>query len=272
MRLRSCPQSQQMRHHSDPHSRVTRGGLIWTTLFLGVLSFPHTLHGQYRKWSVEAALGYNQLNLDAVDEKNQSDVEGWAKQGLLLGQLGSVKRSPFYSVGVSYRYDRDFGVSLTGSYWTKTVSSSYNGPDASLQLERGVGSTDVALGISYFPSARPFFLEWYVQTNLGVSFARATAKAIGSLMVKSGSVLVPVTFIDTDGSYTKSKASVGVLIGADMPLIGGLSLKTEAGYRFAQFGTMDGDVTQMGQKSVQTSTIEFDFSGFQVSAGLRFQI
>jgi hypothetical protein len=261
-----------MRHHSDMHSRSARGCLIWTILFLGVLSFPHTLHAQYRKWSVGAAFGYNQLNLNSVDEKNQSDVAGWARQGLFLGQLGSVKRSPFYSLGVSYRYDRDLGVSLTGSYWTKTVSSSYNGPDASLQLERGVGSTDIMLGISYYPSVRPFFLEWYVQTNLGVSLARATAKAVGSQMIKTGPVLIPVTFVDTDGTYTKSKISVGILVGADIPLIGGLSLMTEAGYRFAQFGTMDGDVTQMGVQSVQTSTIEFDYSGFQVSAGLRFQL
>jgi hypothetical protein len=261
-----------MRHLSDTRPRGARGSLIWTILFLGVISYPHTLHGQYRKWSVGASVGYNLLNLDAVDEKNQSDVQGWSRQGLLVGQLGSVKHSPFYSVCVSYRYDREFGVSLAGSYWTKTVSSSYNGPDASLQLERGVGSTDFVVGISYYPSARPVFLEWYVQTNLGVSLARATAKAVGTQMVKSGSVLIPVTFVDTDGTYKKSKAIVGVLVGADMPLIGALSLKTEAGYRFAQFGTMDGDVTQMGQHSVQTSTIEFDYSGFQVGAGFRFHL
>lgn len=254
------------------HSRSARGGLIWTILILGVLSFPHPLHGQYRKWSVGASLGYNQLNLDAVDDKNQRDVVGWSGEGLLLGQFSSVKRSPFYSANVGYRYDREFGVSLTGSYWTKTVSSSYNGPDATLQLDRGVGSTDVMLGISYYPSARPFFFEWYVQTSLGLSIAHATARTFGTLMAKNGPVLVPVTFVDSDGTYTKSKASVGILVGADAPLTGNLFLKAEVGYRLAQFGAIDGDVTQMGVHSVQTSTIEFDYSGFQLSAGLRFQL
>jgi hypothetical protein len=260
-----------MRRHSDIHSRALRGSLIWTIFILGVLSSPYTLNGQYQKWSVGAALGYNQLSLGAVDEKNQSDVDGWARQRLFLGQFESVKRSPFYSAEVSYRYDREFGVSVSGSYWTKTVSSSYNGPDASLQLERGVGCTDIMLGISYYPSARPFFLEWYVQTSLGISFARATAKTFGSQMVKTGPELIPVTFIDSYGSYKKSKAAVGLLVGADIPLIAGLSLKTGAGYRLAQLGTMDGDVTQMGVQSMQTSTIEFDYSGFQVSAGFRWQ-
>jgi hypothetical protein len=260
-----------MRHLSDTHSRPVRGRLIWTVFILGVVAYPQTLHGQYRKWSVSAAIGYNQLNLDAVDQKNQADVDGWARQGLFLEQLGSVKHSPFYSLGVSYRYDRDFGFSLSGSYWFKTVSSSYNGADATLQLERGVGSTDILLGISYYPSTRPRILEWYIQTNLGLSMARATAKAIGTQMVKSGPVMLPTTFVDTDGTYSKSKATVGILAGADMPLIGGFSLKAEAGYRLAPFGTMDGNVTQLGVHSVQTSTIEFDYSGIQVSAGLRFQ-
>jgi hypothetical protein len=261
-----------MKLPSDMHFRALDSKLIRTILVLGVLSSPHTLYGQYRKFSISAAAGYNLLNLGAVEEKNQSDVAGWAKQGLLLGQFESVKRSPVYSATVSYRLDRELGVSLTGSYWTKTVSASYDGPDASLQLERGVGSTDVVLGISYYPPVRPFFLDWYVQSTVGVSFGRATAKAVGSLMVKDGSVLIPVTFIDSYGSYSKSKAIVGVLVGADISLIGHLSLKTEAGYKFAQFGMMDGDVTQLGVQSVQTSTIEFDYSGFQVTAGFRYQL
>jgi len=261
-----------MRHLSDTNLRSFRGSLIWTILFLGVFPYPHTLHAQYRKWSVGAAVGYNLLNLDAVDEKNRADVEGRNEQGYLLGQLGSVKRSPFYSAGVSYRYDREFGFSLSASYWSKTVSSSYSGPNVGMQLERGVGSTDLVFGVSYYPPARPYFLDWYIQTNLGVAFARASTKTVGTQMVKDGSVLIPVTVIDTDAKYEKSKLTVGVLVGADVPLAGRFSLKAEAGYRFAQVGTMDGDVTQLGLHSVQTSTIEFDYSGFQVSAGVRLQL
>jgi hypothetical protein len=261
-----------MRHLSSAHIRVNRENIAWVMLFLGLVSAPGSLHGQYRKWSVQASVGYNQLSLDAVDEKNQSDAAGWARQGLVVGPLASVKQSPFYSVGISFRVDRDYGISLTVSSWSKTVSTSYNGPDANLKLERGVGTTDIAAGISYYPSTRPYFLEWYVQTNIGVSFARATARAVGATMVKDGSVLVPVPFVDTDGNYTKSKLTAGIVAGADIPLVGSLSLRTEAGYRFAQVGEMEGDVTQLGVQSVQTSTIDFNFSGFQVSAGFRFQL
>jgi hypothetical protein len=257
---------------SNTHTLADRKGIVWTLFLLGVLSAPQMLHSQYRKWSVGASVGYNQLRLDAVDDKNQIDVAGWTRQGFMIGPLASVKQSPFYSVSISYRYDREYGFSCSGSYWSKTVSTSYNGPDANLRLERGVGTTDFVFGISYFPSARPYFLDWYIQTNIGITFAQATAKAVGATMVKDGSVLVPVPFVDTDGKYTKSKLIAGAVVGADIPLIGDLSLKAEAGYRFAQIGEMEGDVTQLGVHSVQTSTIDFNFSGFQVSAGFRFQL
>ena len=238
---------------------------------MGCLSSPQTLYGQYRKWSIDASAGINLLNLDAVDQKNQQDVEGWGKQGYPVGTLGSVKQSPVYSIAVGYRYDRDFAVVLSGSSWSKTVSSSSSDADATLRLERGVGSTDIGFGISYYPTARPFFLEWYVQTNLAMTMARATSKAFGTLKQKQGPDLVPVPFVDTDARFTKSKFTVGALLGIDVHMGGAFFLNAEAGYRFAQFGTMEGNVTQMGETSVQTTTIEFDYSGFRLIAGLKYQ-
>ena len=272
MRLRSCPQSQLMKHRSEPHTAWTQRGVLWVVFVLCVVSLPHMLHGQYRKWSVGASVGYNMLTLDGVDEKNQADADGWTRQGYPVGTLSSVKNSPFYGLSVSYRYDREFGVSLAGSRWSKTVSALYNGPDATLRLERGVGATTVELGIAYYPSARPYFLDWYVQTTIGLAYGHATAKAAGYVMVKNGSLLVPQPFVDTDGEYNKSKLCAGLIVGADMAVAGGFFFHADAGYRFSQLGEMDGDVTQMGTRSVQTSTIDFNFSGFLLSAGIRYQL
>jgi len=230
------------------------------------------LHSQYRKWSIAASIGYNRLNLDAVDEKNQADVDGWGNQGIPVGKFASVQRSPFYSAGVRYRYDREVAISLTASYWSKTVSSSYNGPDAALQLDRGVGSTDVVLGIAYYPTARPYFLEWYIQTSLGLVMAHATARAVGSRMQKDGPVLTPVLFVDTDGTSAKSRISAGLSMGADIRLFGGFSLTLAAGYRVAQLGVLESDITRFGQHSKEPTTIEFDYSGVLVSAGLLFEL
>ena len=261
-----------MRHRSESNRRAADRCFIWIVLLLGVASTPQMLHSQHRKWSITASIGYNRLNLDAVDEKNQSDVDGWGNQGIPVGQFASVKRSPFYSAGVRYRYDREIAISLTASYWSKTVSSSYDGPDATLHLDRGVGSTDVVLGIAYYPPARPYFLEWYIQTSLGLAMARASARAVGSRMQKDGFVLTPVLFVDTDGTSAKSKISAGLSMGADIRLIGGLSLTMGAGYRLAQLGILESDITRFGQHSKEPTTIEFDYSGVLVSAGLLFEL
>ena len=261
-----------MRHRSDTSRRAADCGFIWIVLLLGVASTPQMLHSQYRKWSLMAAVGYNRLNLDAVDEKNQADVDGWGNQGIPVGTFASVRRSPFYSAGVSYRYNREFAISLTASYWSKTVSSSYDGPDAELHLDRGVGSTDVVLGIAYYPSVRPYFLEWYIQTNLGLAMARASARAVGSRMQKDGSVLIPVLFVDTEGTSAKSKMSAGLSMGADIRLFSGFSLTMAAGYRFAQLGILESDITRFGQHSKEPTTIEFDYSGVLASAGLLFEL
>ncbi|HTY36823.1 MAG TPA: hypothetical protein VMH23_06915 [Bacteroidota bacterium] len=251
--------------------RYSRGHLRRIVFVCALAAFPGISSAQYRVWTVGAFAGYGRLSLDAVDEKNQADVSGWSSQGYSLPPLTSVKDAPLYSFCVSYRYDRDFGLALTGSTWSKTVSSSYNGADAVLSLERGVGCTTVGLGVMYFPAARPFFMEWYVQTDLGICFARATAKASGYVMVKNGSLLYPSPFVETDARYSRSKMSAGVTIGGDAPLAAGFLLHADAGYRFAQVGEMDGDVTQMGQHSVQTSSIDFNFSGLLVSAGIRYR-
>jgi hypothetical protein len=146
--------------------------LVWIALTTGIALTHQTLHSQYRTWSITGSVVYAVLNLDAVDTKNQSDVEGWGRRGFPVGPFASVKRPPFYSAGVSYRVDRESGISLRGSYWSRTVPTSYNDPYGSLLLDRGVASTDIILGIAYYPSVQPFLLEWYVQANLGLALVR----------------------------------------------------------------------------------------------------
>ena len=243
--------------------------LVWIVLTAGIALTPQTLHSQYRKWSIAGSVGYAVLNLDAVDNKNQSDVEGWGRQGFPIGPFASVKRPLFYSAGMVYRVDREFGISLTGSHWSKTVSTSYNDPYSSLLLDRGVASTDIVLAIAYYPSAQPFFLEWYVQANIGLAVARATGKAVGSQTEKISGVATTFQFVDTDGMLKKTRTSAGLSLGANVPLFHGISLNAEAGYRFAQVGSMEGSVTRFGETTAETTTMEFDYSGFLLTAGIR---
>lgn len=212
------------------------------------------------------------LHLNGVDAKNQSDIEGWNAQGIPVGPLESLKQSPFYTAGISYRFDREYALSLTSLYWSKTVSSSYSGTDATLQVDRGVSSTDIALGILYYPANQSSFFEWDIRTNIGLTMARATSKAAGSSLKKIGGVITLAPFVDTDATYKTNKLTVSITAGLDRQLVSNLHLKVEAGYRFAQMGTMDGDVTSFGVHTTETSTTVFDYSGILISAGLAFEI
>ena len=241
---------------------------VCAALLLTISAVQQSTLGQDRTFSITGSVGYSLLSLGAVDAKNASDVVGWSNLGIPVSNFGSVKQSPFFSGRISYRYTRDFSVSIYGSYFSRAVSSSYDGSDAVLQLERSVGATDLSLGIAYFPAAQPYLFQWYLQVNLGVILARGTAKAVGSQAAKPADVVVMVPLVDTEGKYKKAKTSAAFCVGADMPLFQRVFLKGEAGYRVAQVGELDGDITRFGVQSNETSTTSFNFSGFVVSVGV----
>ena len=271
-----------MRRLSDRAARSLSKGIFFlrrvqvhsllVVLVVAVGVCPQTLSGQYRKLSVIASVGYSSLNLSSVDSKNQSDVDGWAAQGIPVSQFSSLKQSPFYKAGVSYRLEREFGFSLTWSYWRKSVSASYNGTDASLLLKRGVGSTDYVLGISFYPDVQFSFLQWYFQANLDLECARATASAAGIQNFSIEGEFRPTPFVETEALYKKTKTALGITLGADMRIIRNVFLNAEASYRFAQLGTMEGNISQLGVSGADESTTIFDFSGILLSTGLRFEL
>jgi hypothetical protein len=227
-----------------------------------------TTVGQDRTFSLTGSAGYGLFSLSAVDAKNASDVVGWGSLGIPVSDFASMKQSPFLSGRITYRYDRDFSVSIYGSYFSKTVSSSYDGTNAMLQLERSVGATDLSLGIAYYPAAQPNMFQWYLQVNLGILLARATAITEGTQATKPAGFVIMVPLVDTQAKYKKAKTSAAFFVGADMPLFQRVFLKGEAGYRVAQVGELDGDITRFGVQTNVTSTTVFDFSGFVVSVGV----
>jgi len=253
--------------------RTSRKSLWIPVLFATcTMLIPAPGHAQIAKWSVSASAGFAQFNLTDVDTKNQADVLGFAFQGYPMGSIASLRQTPIYSAGVRYRPNREYSVSLNGSTWDKTVTASYSGPDASLRLDRGAGSTDIVLGIDFYPASRPYFLEWYVQGNLGLGFARATAVAAGSRMEKIAGVLTSVPWIDTDARYRKTKLTVGAAIGIDVPLFRGAALTAQGGYRFAPFGQLNGEARRFDIRSDETTSIDFDFSGIVATAGVRIEL
>jgi opacity protein-like surface antigen len=230
------------------------------------------LYAQRHPWSLTASAGMSVLNLGTVDDDNAADAEGWAAQGYPVSRFPSLKQQLLYSMRVSYRYDREFAVSLLAFYSSKTVQSAHHSPDDGLDLSRGAGATDIILGIAYYPAARPYFLEWYVQATFGLTFAQARANAVGFRNVKIAGVPTPEPFVDTDAKFSKTKTSVGVGAGIEIPVMSRVSINAEAFYRFAQVGAMSGTLTRFGDRTDATTTIEFNYSGFLLSTGIRIEL
>jgi hypothetical protein len=223
---------------------------------------------QSRRWSVAASAGAALLSLGSVDDDNAADAAGWARLGIPVPSFSSVKASAVYAGRVSYRYDRETAASLRVFHHAKEVTASYRGPDAELDLERGVSSTDVSFVVSYFPSWRPYFLEWCMQAGLGLTFARASANARGITYVKIAGVPTPEPLVETDALFKKTKLTVSAGIGMTVPLFSRIALTGEAMYRFAQVGAMEGEVVRFGESSTEPTTIEFNYSGFLLTAGI----
>jgi len=233
---------------------------------------PRRAYAQDRIWSFTASAGYAFLSLDEVDDDNSADVQGYNRMGVPVSAFESVKRSPFFAARARYRLSREFAFSLTGFYNTKKVSTSYSSPAAALSLTRSVGSTDISLGIDYIPPSQLYFLEWYVRLDATLVLARAAAEARGTQTVKVDGVPTIVLTDETRATYKKSKLGVGVCIGADVPLSRSVFLHIEGGYRLARVGALDGDITQLGEQFTEKSTIEFNYSGFLLSAGVGFTL
>ena len=230
------------------------------------------LNAQNHPWSLTGSAGISILSLGAVDDDNAADALGWARQGYPISRFASLNQALLYSGRLSYRQDREFAVSLIALYSLKTVRASYHAADADLELSRGIGSTDVILGIAYYPAARPYFLEWYLQATFGLTFGHATATATGVRYVNVAGVPTPQPLVETDARFSKTKPSVSAGAGMDIPLLPRVALKVEGLFRFAQFGAMSGTVTRFGEQSDETTTIQFDYSGFLLTAGIRIEL
>lgn len=229
---------------------------------------PLQLRAQEGTWSVSGAVGYGVLSLGDVDSKNSRDVQGYNDQALFVEEMPSLKAAPMYFAKVTYRATREFGFSLSVLYSTKEVSTVYNGSDDYLMLKRGVSSTDVTLGMAYFPSAQPYFLEWYVQGDIGLLLGRANAETFGTHTYKVGGQPDVRPTIDTKGIYDKSKLDVAVRIGANIPLVRKFFLRPEGGYRLAVLGKLNGTVSRLSGTTSEETSIDFDYSAFFATLGV----
>jgi hypothetical protein len=226
------------------------------------------LSAQEQIWSISFGGGIKVLQMKAVNDDNQSDVEGFNAAGIPIGPFPKLSTAPSLSGKVVYRFDREIGAMATVHYFSKEIETRFDNPDEYLHLVRSVSSTDLLGALVYYPRFQFETIEWYVELQLGLTLARAAARALGERNTKiDGQANVVKTF-DSDATYAKSKLAVGLALGATLPLTHRVFVRGDASYKFAKVGTMEGTIRRFDTTIQQESTIEFDYSNLLFSLGI----
>jgi hypothetical protein len=245
--------------------------LRFSLLLSALVVASSSVRGQEGSWSVSGLAGFALLDLKNVDRDNASDVEGYRRVGYDLSTFPSLRSAIAYGGRISYRYSRDNAFSLSLIETSREVQSTFSRPEDSLALTRSVGSTTVLLGIAQHFEPVSDLIDWYAELTIGYIFARANSTAYQTHTYKqSESDPTPITDVtdDTKGTYRRARLIVGAGIGASVSLVEPVILKLEATYRFAKIGKIDGEVTTFGEVRPHTTSIDFDYSGFVLAAGL----
>lgn len=243
--------------------------VVGTIVLLSVIG--EVAKSQEGTWMFSGSVGTATFALQQVNDDLENDVQGWNTAGIPISPFPPLKSALLASGTVSFRYDRDFDVSLSVIYASKQVETSYKDADQLLLLKRSVGSTDLMMGLAYHPPPAIYFVDWYFEVNVGYIFARAGSDAFGTKTKQTDSTQT-VTTLDTQGSFRKTKLIAAGGVGANVKILESVAIKLQAKYRVATLGKLDGDVTRLGDTQPQTTSIEFDYSGFLFSLGVGIEL
>lgn len=213
--------------------------------------------------------GFNSPSLGAVNETLDKTIRDWNQvQQIPVGSMGHFSAAPAFGFRGSYRFDRDFSASLSGSYSRQSLNASYRDTAAYLSLDRSVQTTDIMLGLSYAFPPLVFDMEVSVVVDVGLLFARADATTYNTREEQSGSTKVTVVYYDSDAVYRKMKLIADGGAVWTWGVLRPFFLKAEALYRFGNIGKMDGDVRRLQGSFQEETTTDFDFSGFSATVGI----
>jgi hypothetical protein len=177
-------------------------------------------------------------------------------------------------MSASYRFDREYSVALNAYHDSRTVETAWSSPEDALSLKRRIKATVISGGL-LFHLPTDMDSDLFAEVEIGMLFARATSYALWTHTEKmSDTSLTVVTeiFDDTRGVFEKSKLIVSAALGGSLRLFGPMILRGKVLYRLGQIGTMDGSIVKFGQTADQTTSIEFNFSGFLILGSIGIEI
>ncbi len=243
---------------------------LFSIVAFGVILPAGAVPAQEGMWTLSGGGGYALINLNAVKGDMERDVRIYNEAGFQLPPFPSPGPGVAFTATATYRFDREYSIALNAYHDTRTVETSWSSPEDALSLKRRLKATVVSAGVVYhFPAEMDSDL--FAEVELGMLFARATSYALWTHTEKlsdSTLTLVTETIDDTRGVFEKSKLIVSASLGGSIRLFGPLFLRGVVLYRLGQIGKIDGSIVKFGQTSDQTTSVDFNFSGFLLLAAI----
>ena len=113
-------------------------------------------------WSVSVSANGNHLNMATVNETLDNTVAAWNSNYIPIGPYAHFNNAISYSSKIAYRFDREFGFTLSVSDFSRMLTDSYEDPIVVLKLNRSVGASDVMFGLVYYLPPLLYSAEPYV--------------------------------------------------------------------------------------------------------------
>lgn len=227
-----------------------------------------------QSFTIKPFYGYLRPQMTDVNRRIENQMEAWRE--LLEEPLPSPGKIGGRSIGggeIQYHLNDDYFLGLNISRYQDQATTDYRSSSPATPgrflYTREVEALDVALHLDYyFDYNESGILNKYFGIGLGIISAQAKSVTQSTFELTASQVTLPL--IDTTGDFSGIAFTAVLSAGLDFKLAGPLSLWSEAGYRYAKLGQLDGTVRQINsqQDATFTTNTSFDFSGFYGQAGI----
>jgi len=227
-----------------------------------------------QNFTIKPFYGYLRPQMTDVNRRIENQMAAWRE--LLEEPLpapGKISGQPVWGGEIQYHLNDDYFLGLKVSRYQDKVTSDYRSPSPATPgrflYTRDAEAIDVALHLDYYfgydESSR---LNKYFGLGIGIISAQARSVTQSTFEMTGSKVTLPL--IDTTGDFSGTAFTALISAGLDLKLAGSFSLWSEAGYRYAKLGQLEGTVRQINsqQNAAFTTNTSFDFSGFYLQAGL----
>lgn len=221
--------------------------------------------------SIGISAGYGSLNMDKVN-KEMNDVQKlFSDEGAVTSSPDEISGGIFYEGNVKYSIN-NVNLGISGDYISSSGSFAFADNSVSFNQNYDVSTIEVLLlGELEIPIENSSF-QPFIQLAGGIGFA-TVERTIDIAVYEDPNFNVSAKN-SVDGNYFSGRIKAGVGY-----ILQNIIIEIAGGYRIADAGKLKGDFTVNGTTLENTTVdnitndvaIDFDYSGFIVTAGISYE-